>query len=56
MSEPKNELTQSWLKKAKRDLETARKLAKDPEPLLDTAIYHFQQAAEKALKGFLVFQ
>jgi HEPN domain-containing protein len=55
MSDPKIDLTKSWLKKAKRDLETAQRLAKEPEPLLDTAIYHYHQAAEKALKGFLVF-
>jgi len=46
---------QNWLIKAQHDLATARKLAADPEPYLDTAIYHCQQAAEKALKGFLVF-
>jgi len=36
-------------------LATARKVATDPDPYLDTAIYHCQQAAEKAIKGFLVF-
>ena len=55
MSDPKNELTKSWLIKARRDLETAERLAKEPEPFFDTAIYHYQQAAEKVLKGFLVF-
>lgn len=40
-----------WLKKAQHDLAAARKLAKD---LPDIAIYHCQQGAEKALKGFLV--
>lgn len=33
----------------------ARKLSDDPDPYLDTAIYHCQQAAEKSIKGFLVF-
>ena len=55
MSDPKADLAKSWLKKAKRDLETAQRLAKGPEPFLDTAIYHYHQSAEKALKGFLVF-
>jgi HEPN domain-containing protein len=55
MDEAKRQLVQNWLIKAQHDLATARKLAADPEPYLDTAIYHCQQAAEKALKGFLVF-
>ena len=55
MDEAKQQLVQSWLIKAQHDLATARKLAAEPEPYLDTAIYHCQQAAEKAVKGFLVF-
>jgi HEPN domain-containing protein len=54
MDEAKRQLVRSWLIKAQRDLATARKLATDPDPYLDTAIYHCQQAAEKAVKGFLV--
>ena len=27
-----------------------------PAPILDTAVYHRQQAAEKALKGYLASQ
>jgi HEPN domain-containing protein len=34
---------------------SAQVLAASAPPLLDTAIYHCQQAAEKAIKGFLVF-
>jgi len=45
-------LVRSWLKKAQRDLIAAQKLAVD---LPDIAIYHCQQAAEKALKGFLIW-
>ena len=56
MDELKRELVQGWLIKAQHDLATAKKLATDPDPYLDTAIYHCQQAAEKAVKGFLVFQ
>lgn len=55
MSEAKRQLVQSWLTKAQHDLASARVLAASSEPLLDTAIYHGQQAAEKAVKGFLVF-
>lgn len=53
MDEARRRLVQGWLIKAQHDLATARKLAQDPGPLLDTAIYHCQQAAEKAVKGFL---
>lgn len=40
--------------KARSDLGTARKLASGPDAYLDTAIYHCQQAAEKAIKALLV--
>lgn len=53
--ELKNELVRGWLIKAQHDLATASKLAADPDPYLDTAIYHCQQAAEKSVKGFLAF-
>ena len=51
----KLELVQNWLIKAQHDLAAARKLAADPDPYLDVAVYHCQQAAEKAVKGFLAF-
>lgn len=55
MNEAKRQLVQSWLTKAQRDLASARVLAASQPALLDTAIYHCQQGAEKAVKGFLVF-
>ena len=55
MLTPREELVQSWLVKASHDLATARKAAAEPDPYLDTAIYHCQQAAEKVVKGFLAF-
>ena len=55
MDEAKRELVQTWLVKAQHDLAAARKLSAEPDPYLDTAIYHCQQAAEKVVKGFLVF-
>jgi HEPN domain-containing protein len=55
MTDAKAQLVHSWLLKAKRDLASARVLAASNPPLLDTAIYHCQQAAEKAVKGYLVF-
>ncbi|MBI3242452.1 MAG: HEPN domain-containing protein [Chloroflexi bacterium] len=56
MEEAKQQLVQNWLIKAQHDLATARKLSVGPDPYLDTAIYHCQQAAEKAVKAFLVFR
>lgn len=55
MKETKRQLVQSWLTKAQHDLASAHVLAASSEPLLNTSIYHGQQAAEKAVKGFLVF-
>ena len=55
MNEAKRQWVQSWLIKAKHDLAAADKLVADSDPLLDTAIYHCQQAAEKSIKGFLAF-
>jgi HEPN domain-containing protein len=48
----KAKLTTEWLQKAHHDLRSARRLMQ-PAPILDTAVYHCQQAAEKALKGYL---
>lgn len=44
----------AWMVKAWRDLETGRRAAAGTPPFYDTAVYHFQQAAEKAVKAFLV--
>ena len=54
MDESKRLLVRNWIIKSKHDLETAAKLASGYNPYLDTAIYHCQQAAEKAVKGFLI--
>lgn len=55
VDEAKRQFVKNWLSVASRDLAAARKLSEGPEPYLDVAIYHTQQAAEKAVKGFLVF-
>jgi HEPN domain-containing protein len=52
----KSELVKNWLIKAKHDLLAAQKLSGDPEIYADVAIYHCQQSAEKAIKGFLILQ
>jgi HEPN domain-containing protein len=55
MEEAKRTLVRSWLTKASHDLAAARSLSEPDRAILDVAIYHCQQAAEKALKGYLVF-
>lgn len=45
---------QQWLSKSQRDLAAARVLFENQ--LFDTTVYHCQQAAEKALKAYLVYQ
>jgi hypothetical protein len=54
MAEIRTELLRSWLTKAAHDLKNARIVGAAEEGPLDTAIYHCQQAAEKAVKAFLV--
>lgn len=44
----------AWMIKAWRDLETARRAAVGDPPFYDVAVYHCQQAGEKAVKAFLV--
>ncbi len=55
MDDAKSELVRTWLIKARNDLGSAKKLAHGSDAYYDTAIYHCQQAAEKALKAFLVY-
>lgn len=45
-----------WLTKAERDLMAAAILIDHEPPVLDAACFHCQQAVEKALKAFLVWQ
>lgn len=47
---------EEWMLKASRDLDSAKLLAAAFRPLTDTAIYHTQQCAEKALKAYLAWQ
>ncbi len=44
---------QDWLARAEQDLEAAEALLARARPLPGIVAYHTQQAAEKALKGFL---
>jgi len=54
MDEATLSLAREWFAKAASDLASARKLAAEPDPILDTAICHCQQAAEKAVKASLI--
>lgn len=54
MAQPATKLARAWLLKAFSDLDTARQIGGLADGHLDAGIYHCQQAAEKALKGFLV--
>ncbi len=45
---------QQWLLKSKSDLESAKVLFE--RELYDTAVYHCQQSAEKALKVYLAWR
>ena len=47
--------TQAWLRKAAQDLRAASHSLTAAPPLLDDVVFHCQQAAEKALKGFLMW-
>lgn len=44
---------EEWLTRAERDLQAARNELSVAVPRLEISAYHAQQAAEKALKGFL---
>ena len=56
MDEAKLHEVRQWLTKAHHDLRSSERLLTDDPPLLDTAVYHCQQAAEKALKAYLTLQ
>lgn len=45
--------TRAWLTKAAMDLRAAEHLIQVVPPLLGNALFHSQQAAEKAWKAFL---
>lgn len=47
--------TRAWLAKADRDLKTAAHELTAASPFTGSAVFHAQQVAEKAMKGFLTF-
>ncbi len=50
--EKRHEVT-AWMKKAQDDLRTARVAVEADPPLIESALFHCQQAVEKAMKTFL---
>ena len=46
----------AWMMRAESDLRGAEILISHENPTTDVAIFHTQQCAEKALKGFLAFK
>jgi len=47
--------TVAWLRKARQDLERVERCLAPESPDVEDALFHCQQAAEKALKAFLTF-
>lgn len=45
---------EAWLSKARTDLDAARHLRSNSTIAAEVAAFHYQQAAEKAIKGLLV--
>jgi HEPN domain-containing protein len=48
-------ITREWLLRAKEDLASVERLLEDPLPLVQPALFHCQQAVEKAFKAFLTW-
>jgi HEPN domain-containing protein len=47
---------EEWLLKAAHDIESSELLFAENKDLIDIAIYHTQQCAEKSLKAFLAYK
>ena len=50
------EFHSAWILKAENDLKIAEIAIRQDDSITDVAIYHTQQCAEKALKGFLAYK
>lgn len=55
MKKSKRDLVLAWLDKARKDIAMARMAIERGEEFADMASFHAQQAAEKALKAYLVW-
>ncbi len=47
--------TQAWFHKAAQDLRAGTLVLEAEPPIVDDALFHAQQAVEKAIKGFLIW-
>lgn len=56
MRKSKADLVRGWLEKARRDLNTAVNQLNAAEPFADIVCFHAQQATEKYLKAYLLWQ
>jgi len=56
MRRSKADLVRGWLEKARRDLTIAKKELDSKEPFTDIVCFHSQQAAEKYLKAYLLWE
>lgn len=56
MTNPKLDEVRSWLLKAHQDLDASAWLLESPQPLYGAVGFHSQQAAEKCLKAYLIWQ
>ena len=56
MVKAKIDEVQSWLKKARQDLEAAAWLLESPQALTNAVGFHCQQSAEKSLKAYLTWR
>lgn len=56
MKKSKADLVRNWLEKARRDLMTAKNGLDSSEPFTDIICFHAQQAGEKHIKAYLVWQ
>lgn len=56
MVEAKRREIIQWITKARNDLVSAKELMFGANQVLDTAVYHLQQAAEKILKAYLTWK
>ena len=56
MKNSRADLVRGWLEKARRDLLTAERGLDSAEPFTDIICFHAQQATEKHLKAYLLWQ
>jgi len=55
MKKNKEDIVNSWVKKADRDLEVAKRELELTDPLTDIIYFHAQQATEKYMKAYLIW-